>query len=305
MEAQALRSFVADATATTVCSKAELQQCRAIAIAVDKLLRREADAELRADFVAALFVYQCDGWASWISDVVRVEGVDRIVGRRRREFLLEHAFLRIRPPAGPDKVCQCSSPARVLDQGKTAWHQFSASSEFHKLIAQDNSEKICISMYVMDGANFTACKRFFRARHFSAFQPGGECNREGTVADRVASLFDWNLYLRCKSHQTQLSVKWCLDPHKHDDTAKAAHNSVRSLKSNAADLQSKVPEFAMQCVRFTDRDCSPVDLRTFWQLLGIPDELLEIFILVDPCWHNGALEVSSAVAHRSVLRFVA
>ena len=241
MEAQALRSFVVDATAPTVCSKAELQQCRAIAIAIDKFLRREADAELRADFVAALFVYQCDGWASCVSDVARVEGADRMVGRRRREFLLEHAFLRIRPFAGPDKVFQCSSPARVLDQGKSAWHQFSASSEFHALVSQDNPDKICISMYVMDGACFSGCKRCFRARHFAAFQPGGECNREGESADRLAWLFDWNLYLRCKSHQIQLSVSWCLDPHMRGDTSKAAHNSVRSLKSNAADLQSKVP----------------------------------------------------------------
>ena len=224
-------------------------------------------------------------------------------GGAESSSLSMHSFASA-PFAGPDKVFQRSSPARVLDQGKSAWHQFSASSEFHALISQDNPDKICISMYVMDGACFSACKRCFRARHFAAFQPGGECNREGESADRLAWLFDWNLYLRCKSHQIQLSVSWCLDPHMRGDTSKAAHNSVRSLKSNAADLQSKVPEFAMQCVRFTDRDCSPGDLRSFWQLLGIPDALLEIFILVDPCWHNGALHCSSAVSIRPVLRFV-
>ena len=301
MDAASLRQFVADVSALRTCDKPDLARCNLLVRAVERFQRSECRRCLGSTTAAVLMCHQCDGWSApvWVDEYVAHGGeFHKVVTERRLEFLLQHLFFRVRRVHGPDLVHQVCLPARQLDRGKQAWHIFSGISESVSLLRPHVADCVVISMFVQDGLSYASVKRWMRARHEIAHQPGGECFTDDPE-EFFEMLTDWNLYLRCKSHQCQLAFQWSLKPMlSHDAVTKDAHNAVRSLRQHGGDIHKQIQAFLVQHVKFVARSGAAGDVEQFWHFLGIPDKLLRAFCLVDPVFRNGSLEVSASIAGR-------
>lgn len=183
---------------------------------------------------------------------------------------------------------------RQLNHGKTSWHTFAGCCEFFDIVKPSEAGGVVISFYCMDGLMHSACKRMLRVRHEMEEHIDHEV--EQPERDDVSQLSDWHLYMRCKSHATQLSVLWALRPFCEEGLSSDAHNCIRSLRSNAADLIAHLDSFLMAKMRYTDRglDCSEV--RCFWQAMSVRLAMLELFVMVDPIFVDGELLVGQRLA---------
>ena len=167
MEGHEVRSFAQCMNTMQSADDAELAWCWHLAGAVERFQRAGAREDLAGNCVAALMVYQCDGWATDVLKRVS-DGVEKTLVLRdakcRLEFLLEHVFLRLRRSHGSDVVTQIAAPARQVDRGKAAWHQFSATCDFVALLRNQITDIIAISMNVQDGLNFSSVSRLERPK---------------------------------------------------------------------------------------------------------------------------------------------
>lgn len=224
--------------------------------------------------------------------------VDEVVvvrhGPARREYNLEHVFVRLRPAVGSEVLALVSSEARPMSCGKTSWHSFSACCDFMDTLRNQGCDGVVVAVYVTDRLLHSALKRHLRARHAMAYMPQFAAGAEGV--DPFAELLDWNVYMPCRPHTIQSSIQWALKPWCDANTLKDAHNCVRSVRGNAHDLHSHLDEFLLQVVCFTEKTEDKEHVRCFWEFLDIPPRILDLFVSVDQIYDGTRLHVDKSMA---------
>ena len=142
-------------------SHSEVNQCYRTASAICALCRSSAaTALLRERGRPVMLVYICDGWSAKVrsdSSASLVGGhVVRRQGHFRHEFLLERALLRTRSITGIEGLHMIFGAPRGLKLGKGAWNILTASADFHPLLRALGHEGLSATVYIQDGALFSA-----------------------------------------------------------------------------------------------------------------------------------------------------
>ena len=151
-----------------VCSKADMQETYAISKATHEFLRKKA-LELFKDhpFHASMIVWMCDGWSGPTCSHTHLQHAEGVrttrQGKCRREYHLEHGFVRIRSVEGHELFDIIPSEARPLTQGRGAWHVWQCREDFLPPVRELGCKGMCVAFTVMDGALYSATKRHLRA----------------------------------------------------------------------------------------------------------------------------------------------
>jgi len=236
-----------------------------------------------------LYAYMADGWTGNIMSKT-VESRPGVLvdarGRIRREFLLEHAFLRARLPCGQRLMQNILSRPRPMTLGKGAWNVFTSCKEFlGDFLRGLGATGLTVSWYVLDGALKSAFQRHMHAAHRLKFEEDmmqEEEQAEGYCA-LEASCLDWDLYTHCKSHVSQLCQFKALWRVHTAPVSKDAHLMIKSIRTNLTDMHKKVDAVIDTCVHYAEKAVGEALARkAWWSFLGVKEKFMDIFQEVDP-----------------------
>ena len=287
------------------CSREQLLRTSLIAEAAERLLWDDARKLLqRHRYGTVLSCMQCDGWAADVEVREWYMKSGLAAGKRASmtkcmEFLLMHVYLRIRPAYGnasSDVFTQLAHKPVQLNRGKTSWNSFEACRKFMPELRSFGCQGVVIHFYCTDGLQISALKKMHRVDHSSSQHVGDEFDLDIVDAEAM-QLSDWNLYMRCRSHACHSAVDWALRDHSGDGVAKDAHNAVRSVRANVADLRKNVDRFILQSVQYVHKDNDPEHVLAFWQAMKVSEVMLSLFVAVDPVFMGSQLQVSDRLRH--------
>ena len=234
-------------------------------------------------------VYQSDGWSCRMSAVHRESaGGSTVVreGRLRRENLLERGIVRSSKTGGHVEFGMILGPPRSLIHGRTAWHIFSAATEFTATLRAQQHAGVALQVYLMDGCStmYSAQEKLVALHELWYTDCGGSA-----VGDRWAQRqLEWIFPIRCVVHAAHLGVKWGLRTVNSVAISDDAHVALRGVLSSSESILQKVDEFCRRYIDFDDRGHAPDQVREFWTTMDIPAGLLELFIRADPWWDVAA-----------------
>ena len=163
--------------ASKACSENEVQATYRIAMATRAFLHQDALQHVRDNpHAPRLVAWMCDGWSGPTCSRAQLKSAAGVSttrhGKCRREYLLEHAFLRLRDHDGGCFFTLLPGEARPMTKGRGAWNVFSARREFLEPLQSIERSGVCITWTVLDGALYSAAKRHFRAEHLLKYNVG-------------------------------------------------------------------------------------------------------------------------------------
>ena len=177
MDIDDLRARVASLGQATKCvSKAEVAEIHKLNLCASKVLQLRADNMIAEHGDGTIIqIYMNDGWTGRIMSKIRDSDENANVIERhnktRVEFLLQHKFLRFKTADGKTMMTFVPDQPRPMTMGKTGWNVWTAAVESCGLLREKGATGICVGVYILDGALFSAVARHLRSYHALAYRP--------------------------------------------------------------------------------------------------------------------------------------
>lgn len=300
-ETEAFLERVRDLTRVGLtCTPEELRWTyRCVCASTDMLRRRARNLVEKNPHAPTLVAYLADGWSGWTASNVSLGSGDGPLALRRdggvkREYYLEHCIMRQHRDTGNPEVVMLPGIPRPMARGRTAWHCFESACEYMAIPRNLGCEGIVISVYVLDGALFDTCKRFFGARHAMAYSEEF-AEQDGVHNDIIEKMTDWNFSVKCKAHMMQKSIEWALKGCGSEEVHTNAHIVIKSLRNTAADMHRSVDELITTRVQYALSAEDDDEAKKFWHFFHVHSAWLEVMVFVDPQWNGTWLVVNERV----------
>ena len=295
MDASTLRGRLIElgAVATTVRSDKleELQRLSVAVVETQRVLGRQFVASCRGS--PLLMSYSGDPTSLLVASSVvgRSQGHTlRRKGRSLQEILMQRLILKsFQGSSGCSLHCMVGFP-RPLSSGKSAWHVFSAATEFVPMARQWEHFGFVIVHVCCDRALHSALEALLQAR----------CNAyyDETLGPSLA--FDRSLLRQkeitlgspCCMHAAQNALKWALQSSIPENGLKELHVAIESLRHTFSDLIDHLYPFLLQHIEFRSSPHSQDEARQYWAALGIEAPMLDRFAVVHPLFSSGRLWIA-------------
>ena len=177
MEIHDLRALVSKlGQATKFVTKAQVAEILKLNKCAAKVLEMRADNMIAEHGGGAIIqIYMNDGWAGRIISKIRdSDGNDNVIERHNKtrvEFLFQHKFIRIKTICGKDLMTFVPVAPRPMTMGKTGWNVWTAAVDSCGLLREKGATGLCVGVYILDGALFSAVARHLRSYHALAYRP--------------------------------------------------------------------------------------------------------------------------------------
>jgi hypothetical protein len=246
-----------------------------------------------------LYAYFNDGWSAFVASSTTTSYADAPSvtrkGKYKHEFMLERALLKVMPTADTTEMAMLMAPIRTLAVGKKAWNFFTGICEFYPLLREVGHKHICISAYLFDGMLFSALSAHCRARHMCYYSAHGP--QLGPLRYLLLNM-DWVLASKCAAHGCSNALHWALAPIVEEDTLDNVHISIQSLRNSASAIFSHTATTLVRIMRFGDAVvASAAEVETFWRVMGVESDFIDLFVSVNPYFLAGQLYVDAGLAN--------
>ena len=245
---------------------------------------------------AVMFSYSCDAtsflcssFASSSSSGVKIMRQGRVL----HEFLMERGFITGFSSTGKQHAAILYRDPLPLSDGKKCANQFEAGCKFYPMLRKAGHEGVSIFHLVADRAVLSSLDKLFRQRHAayynSSFGPD--------LGDAKYLLEHTDMFVSsgCSCHDIQNGLKWALEPYLQKDGLHDLHIVIESLRNSFSLLHARLPVFLNMYVAFDTFTYNLEEVMSFWRVLGVDADMIEIVATVNPRWHSGFLWVSSSL----------
>lgn len=283
-------------TASLVLDRNEAEQCFRVSEVVKRALWEKADHFVSEHRQAALlYSYTSDGTPMTTkSRFVHRVGEGRVVKREGgalHEFLVQRAFVKVVFADGSTDARVLLCDPLPLDDGKTAWHLYSAGVNFYPMLREKGHVGIAVSHYGFDRALFTPLEKRMRMRHaahYAAADSSGEC------PSPLLELTDWVVATGCGNHDCQNALKWGVKEMMDDPEAllKDLYVVMEACRNGYAAIHDHLRVWLLSVVRFKETRFRRQDSAEYWQALGVDPDMVEELCQLNPVWLDGELCVS-------------
>lgn len=278
-------------TATCVLQHDDLVSLAKVEKVLHRLLRSRYDQVTQSACRGKkplLAAYMSDGWSTDIKVTRSIAAGHKFfkrVSKTRAEFLAEKLLVRTFADSGDVATAILLWPATPL-AGKCGIDVFAAS--LNRPFVPRLQTSITVSVYLQDGQHQASFLRNHKARHRHVHQLRAEVEGAGAVAE---SATDWVCGMRCLAHVGSSAMKWGLAGVVTEQILEDCHLAVAGCRNSADGLHSQIKLFVATCTRYEYTGDEDVLWQVFWQALGVPPDLIQWLMEVNPHWH----------AHRQVL----
>ena len=280
----------------------EVSNALMVSYAVKRFMRRKLETLIQdSPRDISMLVFMCDGWGASVSETIRdnFPGSHLTVtrkGRFRHEFLLQRAMFRSVDPSDITKIMHLLDDPIGLKLGKKAWNVFIANSEWLPTLRELGCKGITLSIYLADGALYSALERKYRVRHYLLYKGCAF----GEEFNWVYQNLDWVICIKCVNHGCSNGCHWGLKTVGDKTVVDSCHICTASLINGSTALYGKIPDFVFRRLSFRKSISKVEDREQFWKLLGAEPELLDECVLMDIEWDGVSLD---DLAHDSVEGF--
>ena len=210
------------------------------------------------------------------------------VGFKLEEFLVERGIIKHFNGAGTVEMCVLMSDPRPLRDGKGAWESWAASCKFFPMLRSLGHKSIAITHVCFDRLLLSSQARLLCAQH--------TCHHElvvgdGDGANALLHELDWLTAVGCAAHDMCNGIKWGMQYHTTEQSAKDLYIVLESLRNSLLDISSYSIVFLASHVTYHDPEDHQL-VQEFWLLMGIEPDWLDDFTSIDPIWRDGSLQVS-------------
>lgn len=273
-------------------------ECARLAEALKEcLVRRARDLLDHCQGGAVLYTYGSDA-TSYVCQAVKVAslGAQGSVLRRGRvlnEFLMQRGHLFCRLPDGREFLAPLFKDPVPLSLGKKTANLFQAAVEFLPTLRRQGFRGLIVNHFVADRAVFSSLDLRLRQRHRAYYEP--ELGPE--LGDEAGLLMLSDLYCSCgcSAHDIQNSLRWGLTAHATAEDLKDMHIICESLRNSFSILHGHLYSFLRSSLMFDHTLVDAEAVCKFWQCLGVPADMLELFVEVNPWFEDGTLWVSGSL----------
>ena len=284
-------------SASKILDTTEVQECAKLAEVLKKFLRLQCLRLVEtSQELPILLSYSSDASSCLCHTQSHASIAEHHVLRKGKilvEFLQQRCFLKTRTSAGEERVALLMGEPLAMTAGKKTWHMFTAGSTFFPTLRRAGHTGISLFHLVADRAVQSSLSKVFQQRCLAYYNP--ELGPDLGVAGPLLQLTDWYCTTGCAAHDVQNSLKWVLEPLATKDVVADAHVVVEALRNSFALLHGHMVQFLIQRVVFDQPESPPSEVRDFWQLLGIPVDMIDEIVAVNPFWCDNQLHVCSAL----------
>ena len=216
-------------------------------------------------------------------------------GHELSELLLERGFVKSCEVAGSSTASIQLAAPRILSNGKTNQHLFTAAVEFIPAV-RETHKGILVLHVAFDRAVFAGLARSLHswraAMHVEGFRPA--CIDELLYGE----VLDWFVGTACCYHDFHGGYRWAMMQHSSAEILRSLFIGIESVRNSFAMISKQVPLFIMRFLTYTDDTDDYSDVVGFWSRMGIPADHLDMIAAANPRWDGSALLVSSSVRSR-------
>lgn len=245
---------------------------------------------------AVLWAYSCDATPLKCTKTIVHAAQGSTVTRRGKvlaEFLLQRGFVKAKGGKDRDQLAVMFTDVLSCREGKKTQNLFSAAATFFPLLRKAGHLGICVQAHCMDRLQFASLDKLLRQRN-QAFYMEGLGPNLGDQATQL-ELLDWVVGVGCACHDVQNSLKWGLGSTKIPQDKWSLcelHIVVESLRNSFDLLVTRLPQFLLDHLSFSDDGYDWEEVASFWRVLGVGPDMIEMLADINPWWADGKLWVS-------------
>lgn len=285
--------------AARVLDRNEAREAVRVAEVVKQCLWDKASAFIaKHSHAPLLFSYASDGtpMTTVSRHVVQAHAKRRVAreGGRLREFLVQRGFVKAMGVDGGGEVCVLLSDPLPMDEGKSAWHCFSAAVQFYPMLREKGHVGIAISHYGFDRALYEALQNKLRMRHAKYYEDLAE---SGKGQSQLLALTDWVVSTGCGNHDCQNALKWGLREMMGEDPEallKDMYIAMEACRHGYSALHDNLRWWLLRVVRFKSTGFRHEHALEFWGALGVDEDMVHIAAQLNLVWVGGELCVNPA-----------
>ena len=249
---------------------------------------------------AVLWAYSCDATPLKCTKTVVHATQGSTVTRRGKvlaEFLLQRGFVKAKGGKDRDQLALMFTDVLSCSAGKKTGNLFSAAAAFFPLLRKAGHLGISLQAHCMDRLQFSSLDKLLRQRN-QAFYMEGLGPDLGDQATQL-ELTDWIVGVGCACHDVQNSLKWALGSTKIPQDKWSLcelHIVVESLRNSFDLLVTRLPQFLLEHLGFSEDAYSWDAVASFWRVLGVGPDMVEMLADINPWWADGKLWVNGQLA---------
>ena len=260
--------------------------------AIRTFLRRRLEELAVSSHGPSMLVVMSDGWGASITKTIRLQFPGSHVattrkGKFRHEFLLQRGLFRSTLLTGHTDLLFLLEEPIGLSKGKKAWNVYVGNQQWLPTLRQLGHKGITLSVYLADGALFTALERKYRARHLLHYRSGQDLGDNAWYLENA----DWVFCIKCKSHGCSNGCHWGLKTIGDNFVVDNCHITTASLVNGSTAIHQRVLPFVFRRIHFRTRAASIDDIEMFWKMLGAEPELIDDLAALDLDWSDNVLAV--------------
>ena len=213
---------------------------------------------------------------------------------RACDYLLQRIYCKAFLAAGVG-LAIVPFPPIPLHHGKKSWNLFSAAEAATKpFLETAMSCELRVIHICCDRGALSGCARKF---HQHICQQARVKLKDDREIESEMSLKTWFVSTGCSIHDCHNALKYGLSDYMHCGGAFSLelHSLTKQMRKLVTHLHSILPEFLRSVLCFRQPVGSEVEIRLFWQCMGIPQDWLDTFVLVNPTCAGDVIAVNASL----------
>lgn len=294
MERNEFDKFVRDVTITRTCLS-DRQKLHAHKLA--DVLQADGLTDLQTFMTKharepVLITYMVDGWGGKVrSRRVRLLAGVQVVRNAQchHEFGLQRVVAQTLTANGDYKMMMALSKPVALKHGRTCFHFFTMACKYLGTPWSYGHKDLSVVVYLMDGGLLDPLAYYLEARHTFP--------RPVSLATSDAAGLEMVFKIRCAAHVGSCGINRGLDiVRQNADTNKTVHVVLSSVRQGSWGILSHVDLFIVRNVRYVDEFSGSIDdIASYWRLMGVEANMIDVVVDIDPIWDGVSLCVNSNV----------